>query len=299
MMEAEITKEVTLVKPTFEMEVKVEIPKIEKVEHNLGLLKEYVVKLKEYYSKLVFTDEQTKDAENERKNLNALLKKVEELRKENVKKYKEPIDDFESTSKDIENLIKSAREDIQVFIDKAEEKRRREKDEKIIKPIINSLVSDAFVKGYLINKEEIIYDNRWFNKTFKDADIEKDIKSQIEEIIRKQDELNQGLEVIKSNLDAYKRTQDYDKYAERFKYTRDLTSVLNDIKNDNKTVFGNVHVFDKVITDEDVKMIDNSSMFDMPKEIRVTKTFIGTKVQMELLSQYAYKLGMEVVENGY
>lgn len=297
MMEAEINNEVSLVKPTFEMEVKVKIPKIEKVEHNLDLLKDYVVKLKEYYSKLVFTDEQTKDAENERKNLNALLKKVEDLRKENVKKYKEPIDDFESTSKDIENLIKSAREDIQVFIDKAEEKRRKEKDEKIIKPIINSLISEAFVKGYLVNKDEIVYDNRWFNKTFKDTDIEKDITSQIEEIMRKQDELNQGLEVIKANLDAYKRTQDYDKYAERFKYTRDLTGVLNDIKNDNtKTVSGNLNVFNKTVTDKD---IDNSNMFDMPKELIFTKTFRGSERQMALLCQYAYKLGMEVVENGY
>lgn len=297
MMEAEVTNEVALVKPTFEMEIKVEIPKVEKVEHNLDLLKEHIIKLKEYYSKLVFTDEQTKDAENERKNLNALLKKVEDLRKENVKKYKKPIDDFENTAKDIEKLIKSAREDIQVFIDKAEEKRRKEKDEKIIKPIINSLISEAFVKGYLVNKDEIIYDNRWFNKTFKDADIEKDIKGQIEEIMRKQDELNQGLEVIKSNLDAYKRTQDYDKYAERFKYTRDLTGVLNDIKNDNlKTVSGNLNVFDKAVTEKD---IDNSKMFDMPREIMITKTFRGTERQMELLSQYAYNLGMEVVVNGY
>ena len=88
---------------------------------------------------------------------------------------------------------------------------------------------------------------------------------------------------------------EYDKYAERFKYTKDLSGILKEIK-------------DKV--DSSKKMtVDNTSMFDNVKEKQtvnnvstdaiIIKTFKGTEQQMNILCQYALQLGMEVVENGF
>ena len=55
MLEGEITKE--LVKPTFDMDVEVKLPKnIPSVEHNLDKLEEYALNLKDWYTSLIIQE---------------------------------------------------------------------------------------------------------------------------------------------------------------------------------------------------------------------------------------------------
>ena len=289
---------VEIKRPSFDEEITIEIPKdMPEIKHNLGELKDFALQLKDFYSKLVFSDNNVNEASKEKTKLNKLVNEVKRLRIDNIKKYKEPIESFESTAKEIEKLLNEAKDSVQVFIDKAEKQRRDEKLEKVITPIINVAINNAFVKGHLIEADKILIDDRWFNKTFKDKDIEEDVNNQVDLIISVEEEYQKGLGIIKSTIEMASQmsiNRDYDKYVERFKFTRDLTSVLDDIKNENER---------RENSTEQTTIIDNKTMFDLQndtnKGIIITKTFRGTEQQMNLLGQYAMKLGMEVVENGF
>lgn len=280
----EILDKEVLEKPTFNKEIEVIIPKdMPEIEHNLNELKNFTNDLERYYAKLIFTDEQIDEAKEEKKKINSLIETVKRLRIDNVKRYKEPIENFETTAKEIEKGLKGAIDNIQVYIDKAEDKRKLEKKVKIIEPIINTAISNAFVKGYLINKDDIMEDSRWYNKTFKDDDIESDVENQINEFIRQEDELNKGIEIIKRF-----NHPNQDVYIERFKHTRNLENVLDEISISLKK---NKEVVDKKIND--ISMFDNTPQQTLKT---LTMTFKGSQSQMMQLCNYAEQLGIEIIK---
>lgn len=297
---------VEIKRPSFDEEITIEIPKdMPEIKHNLGELKDFALQLKDFYSKLVFSDDNINEASKEKTKLNKLVNEIKRLRIDNVKKYKEPIESFESTAKEIEKLLNEAKDSVQVFIDKAERQRREDKLEKVITPIINLAINNAFVKGHLIEADKILIDDRWFNKTFKDKDIEEDVNNQVDLIISVEEEYQKGLGIIKSTIEMASQmsiNRDYDKYAERFKFTRDLTSVLDDIKNENER---------RENSTEQTTIIDNKTMFDVTldnviedkidlqiKDVEFTIKLKGTQKQFNLLKDYIERLGMEVVIYG-
>lgn len=284
-MEAEITNE--LVRPTFEMEVEVKIPKdMPKVEHNLDKLKMYALNLNDFYSRLVIQEKDKKDAEEEKAKLNKLIDSVKRLRIDNVKEYKKPIEDFETTAKEVEKILNEAVGTISNSLDIFENKRKQEKLDKVITPLINNAISLAFMQGYLIDPARIESDKRWFNKTYKDEDIEKDIQAQIDEIIREEDTLRQGIEVIKSNIAMSNNDKlNEEMYIERFKFNRDLTSVLNDIARDNNVPHG-------TSTQE---VVGNTNIWNNTIEAALQVSFRGNAEQIAKIRAYAKEIGMEEI----
>ena len=289
MIEGEILNETSLVKPTFTMDVEVKIPdNLPKVEHNLDQLKEYAISLNDFYKKVVITSNDIKEAEAEKAKLNKLIEQVKRLRIDKVKEYKQPAEDFEKTAKEIESILGSASDTIKISLDTFENKRMEDKREKTIKPLINNAISQAFVKGYLIDINKIIENPKWYNKTYKDSDIESDIQSQIDEIIREEDTLNQEIEVIKSNIKmANNSNLNEAMYIERFKYSRDLTSVLNDISRDNNVSHE---------TSKETQMsIDDIFGATAVNNNLDTITFRGKPELIESIRIYAKEMGLEEV----
>ena len=94
-----------VIKPTLKVDLDIKLPEIPPVTHNLGIIEEYAKQLNEFYGKLVFTDDQYSEAKDEKAKVNKLKKTIEDNRKEIVKEFKQPIDDFEATSKRIEKLL--------------------------------------------------------------------------------------------------------------------------------------------------------------------------------------------------
>lgn len=295
MMEAEVLNETSLVKPTFTMDVEVKIPKdLPKVEHNLDQLKEYAINLNEFYKKVIITNKDIKEAEAEKAKLNKLIEQVKRLRIDKVKEYKQPADDFEKTAKEIESILGSASDTIKHSLDIFENKRMDEKREKIIKPLLNSVISQAFVNGYLIDSNRIIENPKWYNKTYKDADIENDIQSQIDEIIREEDNLNQGIEVIKSNIKmANNSNLNEAMYIERFKHSRDLASVLNDISRDNNVSHETLKEQQMTIDDIFGTTVVNDNLKPIGTEAMMRVSFMGNGEQIGKIRAYAKELGME------
>lgn len=303
MIEGEVLNETSLVKPTFTMDVEVKIPKdLPKVEHNLDQLKEYAINLNEFYKKVIITNKDIKEAEAEKAKLNKLIEQVKRLRIDKVKEYKQPADDFEKTAKEIESILGSASDTIKYSLDIFENKRIEEKKKNIITPILNNAISQAFVKGYLIDSNLIIENPKWYNKTYKDADIENDIQSQIDEMIRLEATLNEGIEVIKSNIKmANNPNLNEAMYIERFKHSRDLTAVLNDISRDNNVSHETANEQQRTANEQQMTIddifgtrpqIDGDWVVEEPK---FNITFRGDADQIYKLRAYAKELGMEEV----
>ena len=172
-----ITNEITREEPHLSFEPVIVLPEIPEVSHNLDVVKQYAQDLKDFWQPVVFTSEQVDKAKEVKASINKLVKKVGDLRKETVKEYKKPIDDFEKTAKETEAILKEASEVLNNKINVFVEQEQNEKREKI-----NSLITD-YLKDTDIEFEEIVWDNRWFNKTYKMSQIEEDVTNEINSIL--------------------------------------------------------------------------------------------------------------------
>lgn len=170
-----ITNEITREEPHLSFEPVIELPEIPEVTHNLDVVKQYAQDLKDFWQPVVFTSEQVDKAKEVKASINKLVKKVGDLRKETVKEYKKPIDDFEKTAKETEAILKEASEVLNNKINVFVEQEQNEKKEKIEKIIVEKTqLSEATFN-------DIRFDPRWLNKTYKLSDVEKDIDNQIKE----------------------------------------------------------------------------------------------------------------------
>lgn len=226
-----------LVKPTLKVDLDIKLPEIKPVEHNLGIIEDYAKELNDYYGKLAFTEDQYKEATTERTKVNKLLKAIEDNRKETIKKYKEPIDDFESTSKRIEALLKQASATIGSSIEKFDLEQQAIKTEEInkwIEEIRLTYIDDFNEYANSLSKVVIEFDKRWFNKTYKDADIKSDIKNQFDAKVDDLDAVKKDAEVISNYFNAIdtEHLLNKDVYIERYKFTRDVNAVMTSIKAD-------------------------------------------------------------------
>lgn len=249
-----------LVKPSLSVDLDIDIPKIEPIKHNLGIIEYYAVQLKEFYGKLVFNDTQYKEAKDEKAKVNALIKKLKENRIETVKLFKEPIKDFEDTSKRIEKLLEESASIIDSSVKKfdleQQEKKRKVIEEKI-ENIRNKFIEDFKEYEKYLNDLEIIYDNRWFNKTFKDKDLEADIVNQFNAKVDDLDAFKRDAQTIVDFFNAADTKHKLNKevYIERFKHCRDVNTIINDIKTDLANTIQVVGKID-VGVKEEAKLID-------------------------------------------
>lgn len=108
-----------LEKPTIKADLDIVIPKLEPVKHNLGKMETFAKDLDVYYKKLIkdTINLDVKTVKSERTKVRKLLKFVEDNRKAMIKAYKEPIKDFEDTSKRIEKILKGTDAVMKEFVD--------------------------------------------------------------------------------------------------------------------------------------------------------------------------------------
>lgn len=172
-------------KPILKNELEVKIEGVQKITDNMSEVKEYALETKKYYENLVFTDEQIKEAKDERANINKAVKRVADYRKDIVDKFNKPLEEFVRNAKETESILKEASNSIDVQIKKYEEEEKQKKKDEC-EELFNNLVGDL---SELITFEKVS-DNRWLNKTTKMTEVEQDIKNVIEKV-------NTGLQAIK------------------------------------------------------------------------------------------------------
>lgn len=164
-------------KPILKNEIKAEIKGISRVEDNILDAKEYALSLKEYYSNLVFNDDQIKEAKEERASINKIVKSIADYRKNIVAEFKKPIEQFETTAKETEKILKETSEYVDVQVKKFENEEKEKKKKEIEKLYENNIEE---LKGLVdFNK---LFNGKWLNKTTSLETIEKELKEKLEEV---------------------------------------------------------------------------------------------------------------------
>lgn len=269
-------------RPSIDFALDVKMPEIAPIKHNLNEVKESVLELNKFYNSLLFTEDQVGEAEKELTRLRAFLKTIEDNRKDNVKLFKRPIDDFEMTSKDIEKSIK---ESISIIQSKIEGFKEKEKEEKIghikeiIEEVYNSFIQENATYINKINTSDIVFNDKWLNKTFKESQMKEEIAEQLINkrtfIINYEKDETTIMEYLEMTNNE-KLLLNKDKYLTAYKYTLDLQSVLAKIKEDNQVVE------EPIIDPFEAAM----------KSTMVHRTFTGTAEQIKQLEAFAYSIGI-------
>lgn len=293
-------KEMEIVKPTLKVDLDIELPEVLPVKHNLGIIEEYAKQLNEFYGKLVFTNDQYTEAKDERAKVNKLKKTIEDNRKEIVKEFKQPIDDFEATSKRIEKLLEAASNTIGASIERFDLEQQEIKTQKI------NVLIEAIRQDYILNNPEftpqlkqvvIDFDKRWFNKTFKDADLEDAINSQFSEKLDDLYKFKADAEMIITFFNTINVDNLLNKevYIERYKFTRDVNEVINNIKADyeaKKVALQPQTTKVELIDPFAGVSINNPTEMKPEKEITVKITC--KESQLDLIKNFANQNGMRM-----
>lgn len=94
-------------RPSLDVTLEVDIPKIQPVKHDLDKVEIFAIELDKFYRNAIENfDCDITDIKAERTRVRKVIKAIEDNRKAMVKAFKEPIKDFEETSKRIEKLLK-------------------------------------------------------------------------------------------------------------------------------------------------------------------------------------------------
>ena len=287
-----------LVKPELNMDLDIRLPDIPPITHNLNVIENWVTDLDNFYDKLVFNEEQYREATAERTKVNKLKKTIEDNRKSIISQYKKPIDDFESTSKRIEkalgNVSSKLGQKIEVF-DLKEKKIKEEKINKFVEEIRETFTQSYVEYAKHLNELYICFDDRWFNKTYKDKDIKEDITTQFNEKVDDLDAFKRDAETLVNYFNAINKdgVLTKDKYIERYKYTRDVNLVMSDIKKDyDEATTKKVEVVKEIV--EEVDPFAGLSVFE--EETKLTFSVVCPQSKVELFKKFALENNIELKE---
>lgn len=198
-------KTTTMIKPEFAGDIKAEIKGLAKIEDNIMEVKEYAIKLNDYYSNIVWTEDTLTDAKEEKANVNKFKDKVAEFRKNIIAEYKKPIEVFETTAKDTEKLLADTYDTINIQVKKYED----EKKEQIYQLCVDYFNEQAMSRNIDFATFDQMNVNITLGMATKTGDLTKKTKEDIEafvERIEKDIELINAGEYVNETLVEYKQT---------------------------------------------------------------------------------------------
>lgn len=278
--DAEVLEEKTLIKPEFKEEINAEIIGTSKIEDNIKKVKEYAIKVKEYYTGVVFTAVTKKDAEKEKADINKFKKQVEDFRKQIVAKYNKPIKLFEDTAKETEKLLKETYNLINVQV-KAFDDEQLEKVREKIESYFNEYAQSKNIDFVNFSHMNISVTKGLLTST---GNLTKKVQDQINEFVdrcAKDVDLINTLEHKEEILIEYKKNL---KSAESIAMVMDRYKQLEDMKKEKESAK------EQVINDEEMlKKIDSLSaptvsleeeIVEMPLKVR------GTRAELKALKEF-------------
>lgn len=174
------------------------------------------------YENVVYTDENIKEAKNDRAELNKLLKAIEDRRKQVKKIINEPYAVFEAELKEITALINKPVGLIDQQVKAYEERQREEK-----KAAIKSIYDECIGNLAKVLPFEKIFDIRYMNQTFKMSVAEEEIKEKITRVKTDLETIDSLESKYKLNAkDVYIKTFDLSKALAENKRLADLEEKL-------------------------------------------------------------------------
>lgn len=176
----------------------------EKISFNFEELKKELTEKVSFYETLVYSDDQIKQAKEDKANLNKLKKALSDERIRRKKEYLAPFDVFEAQIKEITEIIDKPINAIDSTVKEFEQKQKDEKQ----KAIIGLFCSLNHPEWLILSA---IQDDKWLNASVRMSAIEKEMSDRIARI--ESDMLTlanlpefgfEACEVYKSTLDITK-----------------------------------------------------------------------------------------------
>ncbi len=197
------------------MELRIEpVTMPEVIEFNFEELKEQVTKKVAMYKKLVYTDDQVKEAKADRAALNKFVKSLSDERIRVKKQCLKPYEEFESKINELTAIVNEPIQLIDKQVKEYEEKQKAEKLESI-KELFVTIGFQSFVKL------ENIFDQKWLNagtsmKKIEDFMNEKkfQIGNDVLAINRLPEFSFEAMETYKQTLDLSKAIQEGQRLAD-------------------------------------------------------------------------------------
>ena len=283
--EAEVFEEKALAKPEFNEEIDAKIIGTSKIEDNIKEVKEYAIKVKDYYTGLIFTAATKEEAEKEKADINKFKKQVEDFRKQIVKKYNEPIKLFEDTAKETEKLLKETYELINNQV-KAFDAEQLEKVKEKVESYFNEYAQSKNVDFVNFSQMNISVTKGLLTST---GNLTKKIQDQINEFIdrcAKDVDLINTLEHKEEILIEYKKTL---KSAESIAMVMDRYKQLEDMKKEKESTK------EQVINDEEmlkridrlfVPKVEEKANKNQGEILELTFKVRGTRAKLKALKEF-------------
>lgn len=276
----EVVEEKTLAKPEFKEKINAEIIGTATIEDNIKKVKEYAIKVKKYYTGLVFTAETKEDAEKEKADINKFKKQVEDFRKKIVAKYNEPIKLFEDTAKETEKLLKETYELINVQV-KVFDNEQLEKVKEKVESYFNEYAQSKGIDFVNFSQMNISITKGLLTST---GNLTKKIQDQINEFVdgcSKDVDLIKTLEHKEEILIEYKKTL---KSAESIALVMDRYKQLEEMKKEKESTK------EQVINDEEMlKKIDSLSAPKAENHEEILELSFkvrGTRTKLKALKEF-------------
>lgn len=272
-------------KPEFNDEIKAEITQIGQIEDNIKEVKEYAIKLNEYYSKLIYTPENISEAKEDKSKINKFKDKVKQFRIETVKKYKEPINAFEEMAKNTEKLLTETY-DLLNGQTIAYDNSIKEKTSNNLKKYF-----EEYAESLDIDTELFKFEDLNINVGLSDGNEEGKPKKSIKEKVKA------GLDKLKNELDTIGTLNYSDEILLEYKKTKDLSTSISIVSNRHKELEqiqrSSVKVDNVKVQNEEMLNKVTSSL-TAPKEEKISQDEIlemtfkvrGTKEKLKELVQF-------------
>lgn len=257
-----------------EIEIKqYELPKLEIADYDE--IKKAVEEDNEKYKNYIVTKDSLEDDTKKRIELRKKAKLIDDKRKEIEKEISAPIKQFKSNCDVLKKMYEQSADNLDVQIKKYEEQEKQKKKEQI-QIIFDELVGKEVISS-LINLD-MLFDERYLNKTYELEKIEKDLFEKIRKIVN-------DIEAIK-DLNSEYEVSLTNSYLKSF----DLSYVIAENKRLQELKKETIKVEEKK---EEIKEEQIQEILTTPvrkEEIDPTKTYTlkitGTLSQQKKLKQF-------------
>lgn len=118
-------------KPNFNLEVVANIDGVANIQSNMEQIKEQAIMIKNWYDSLVITEDMLKDIKSEKSQINKAKDTVATYRKDIVKEFKKPIEQFELLAKETESILKEAYDTCNEAVKRYEDETKAKKTEEV------------------------------------------------------------------------------------------------------------------------------------------------------------------------
>lgn len=274
-------------KPNFNLKVVANIDGVANIQSNMEQIKEQAIMIKNWYDSLVITEDMLKDIKSEKSQINKAKDTVATYRKDIVKEFKKPIEQFELLAKETESILKEAYDTCNEAVKRYEDETKAKKTEEV------KAYFDEYAESLKIDFVE--YERLGINVTLTASmkSLKEAVKVCLDKIASEIDLINiQKEELIPDMLVEYKKTlnvanaiknvTDRHKAIEEEKARQEALKALK--ADEEKTIAKAKEVIEEVTAPVEVKEV---------KTYRSTFTVYGTVEQLKALKEFLEKEGIK------